>query len=90
MITCGADEEDNGIFIRHCLYSTAAAGGQAEGEFRVEVEAIGHVQHKNLEWLLGYCVEGIHRERIIWVFFFSLCLALGYIWVSEKLEIVHG
>jgi hypothetical protein len=36
--------------------------GQAEKEFRVEVEAIGHVRHKNLVRLLGYCVEGIHRS----------------------------
>ncbi|KAI8023140.1 putative receptor-like protein kinase [Camellia lanceoleosa] len=35
--------------------------GQAEKEFRVEVEAIGHVRHKNLVRLLGYCVEGTHR-----------------------------
>ncbi|XP_047324537.1 probable receptor-like protein kinase At2g42960 [Impatiens glandulifera] len=35
--------------------------GQAEKEFRVELEAIGHVRHKNLVRLLGYCVEGIHR-----------------------------
>jgi len=41
-------------FICHCR-------GQAEKEFRVEVEAIGHVRHKNLVRLLGYCVEGIHR-----------------------------
>ncbi|XP_065030169.1 probable receptor-like protein kinase At2g42960 isoform X2 [Musa acuminata AAA Group] len=32
--------------------------GQAEKEFRVEVEAIGHVRHKNLVRLLGYCMEG--------------------------------
>jgi len=25
------------------------------------VEAIGHVRHKNLVRLLGYCVEGVHR-----------------------------
>ncbi|CAI0449177.1 unnamed protein product [Linum tenue] len=30
-------------------------------EFRVEVEAIGHVRHKNLVRLLGYCIEGVHR-----------------------------
>ncbi|KAJ1385315.1 Serine/threonine-protein kinase, active site [Sesbania bispinosa] len=36
-------------------------GGQAEKEFRVEVEAIGHVRHKHLVRLLGYCVEGVHR-----------------------------
>ncbi|XP_072974105.1 probable receptor-like protein kinase At2g42960 [Typha angustifolia] len=35
--------------------------GQAEKEFRVEVEAIGHVRHKNLVRLLGYCVEGTNR-----------------------------
>ncbi|WOL17843.1 putative receptor-like protein kinase [Canna indica] len=35
--------------------------GQAEREFKVEVEAIGRVRHKNLVRLLGYCVEGAHR-----------------------------
>ncbi|KAI4306006.1 hypothetical protein L6164_029325 [Bauhinia variegata] len=35
--------------------------GQAEKEFSVEVEAIGHVRHKNLVRLLGYCIEGVHR-----------------------------
>ncbi|XVE89503.1 hypothetical protein DITRI_Ditri20bG0001900 [Diplodiscus trichospermus] len=35
--------------------------GQAEKEFRVEVEVIGHVRHKNLVRLLGYCIEGTHR-----------------------------
>ncbi|KAL0694577.1 hypothetical protein Bca4012_061757 [Brassica carinata] len=35
--------------------------GQAEKEFRVEVDAIGHVRHKNLVRLLGYCIEGTHR-----------------------------
>ncbi|XP_022999564.1 probable receptor-like protein kinase At2g42960 [Cucurbita maxima] len=38
--------------------------GQAEMEFRVEVEAIGHVRHKNLVRLLGYCVEGTHRMLV--------------------------
>ncbi|XP_008800690.1 probable receptor-like protein kinase At2g42960 [Phoenix dactylifera] len=38
--------------------------GQAEREFRVEVEAIGHVRHKNLVRLLGYCVEGTHRMLV--------------------------
>ncbi|KAJ8486178.1 hypothetical protein OPV22_018663 [Ensete ventricosum] len=38
--------------------------GQAEKEFRLEVEAIGHVRHKNLVKLLGYCVEGIHRVLV--------------------------
>ncbi|GAB4850749.1 hypothetical protein Ancab_030049 [Ancistrocladus abbreviatus] len=35
--------------------------GQAEKEFRVAVEAIGHARHKNLVRLLGYCIEGVHR-----------------------------
>ncbi|CAN8305758.1 unnamed protein product [Cochlearia groenlandica] len=35
--------------------------GQAEKEFKVEVDAIGHVRHKNLVRLLGYCIEGTHR-----------------------------
>lgn len=38
--------------------------GQAEKEFRVEVEAIGHVRHKNLVRLLGYCIEGVHRQDL--------------------------
>lgn len=43
--------------------------GQAEKEFKVEVEAIGRVRHKNLVRLLGYCAEGAHRYS---VFFFQL------------------
>ncbi|GFY95110.1 protein kinase superfamily protein [Actinidia rufa] len=35
--------------------------GQAEKEFKVEVEAIGKVRHKNLVGLLGYCAEGARR-----------------------------
>ncbi|XP_057783089.1 probable receptor-like serine/threonine-protein kinase At4g34500 [Salvia miltiorrhiza] len=35
--------------------------GQAEKEFKVEVEAIGKVKHKNLVSLLGYCAEGAQR-----------------------------
>ncbi|KAM7470108.1 hypothetical protein LguiA_008291 [Lonicera macranthoides] len=38
--------------------------GQAEKEFSVEVEAIGHVRHKNLVRLLGYCIEGTHRMLV--------------------------
>ncbi|KAJ0986935.1 hypothetical protein J5N97_005291 [Dioscorea zingiberensis] len=35
--------------------------GQAEKEFKVEVEAIGKVRHKNLVGLLGYCAEAAKR-----------------------------
>lgn len=38
--------------------------GQAEKEFKVEVEAIGRVGHKNLVRLLGYCVEGACRMLV--------------------------
>ncbi|XP_050234392.1 probable receptor-like serine/threonine-protein kinase At4g34500 [Mercurialis annua] len=38
--------------------------GQAEKEFRVEVEAIGKVRHKNLVRLLGYCAEGARRMLV--------------------------
>ncbi|MQM09159.1 hypothetical protein Taro_042028 [Colocasia esculenta] len=38
--------------------------GQAEKEFRMEVEAIGRVRHKNLVRLLGYCVEGAYRMLV--------------------------
>ncbi|XP_021731598.1 probable receptor-like serine/threonine-protein kinase At4g34500 [Chenopodium quinoa] len=35
--------------------------GQAEKEFKVEVEAIGKVRHKNLVGLVGYCADGAQR-----------------------------
>ncbi|KAJ8511827.1 hypothetical protein OPV22_002261 [Ensete ventricosum] len=38
--------------------------GQAEKEFKVEVEAIGRVRHKNLVRLLGYCVEREYRMLV--------------------------
>ncbi|KAL4180577.1 hypothetical protein AMTRI_Chr13g92750 [Amborella trichopoda] len=38
--------------------------GQAEREFRVEVEAIGKVRHKNLVGLMGYCAEGAQRMLV--------------------------
>lgn len=38
--------------------------GQAEREFKVEVEAIGKVRHKNLVGLVGYCAEGPQRMLV--------------------------
>ncbi|PRQ25405.1 putative protein kinase RLK-Pelle-RLCK-V family [Rosa chinensis] len=38
--------------------------GQAEKEFKVEVEAIGRVCHKNLVRLIGYRAEGAHRMLV--------------------------
>ncbi|CAL9121658.1 unnamed protein product [Musa textilis] len=38
--------------------------GQAEKEFKVEVEAIGKVRHKNLVGLVGYCAEGVKRMLV--------------------------
>ncbi|XAR72814.1 Non-specific serine/threonine protein kinase [Bertholletia excelsa] len=38
--------------------------GQAEKEFKVEVEAIGKVRHKNLVGLIGYCAEGARRMLV--------------------------
>lgn len=46
--------------------------GQAEKEFRVEVDAIGHVRHKNLVRLLGYCIEGTQRFLFILILKSSL------------------
>ncbi|KAH9603699.1 hypothetical protein KSS87_007450 [Heliosperma pusillum] len=38
--------------------------GQAEKEFKVEVEAIGKVKHKNLVGLAGYCADGAQRMLV--------------------------
>lgn len=38
--------------------------GQAEKEFKVEVEAIGKVRHKNLVGLVGYCADGAQRMLV--------------------------
>ncbi|KAL9996035.1 putative protein kinase RLK-Pelle-RLCK-V family [Helianthus debilis subsp. tardiflorus] len=51
--------------------------GQAEKEFRVEVEAIGHVRHKNLVRLLGYCIEGTQSwspGRLVHYYYAFSCL----------------
>ncbi|KAK9121641.1 hypothetical protein Syun_019258 [Stephania yunnanensis] len=46
------------------IESLFAILGQAEKEFKVEVEAIGRVRHKNLVRLLGYCMEGAYRMLV--------------------------
>ncbi|CAN8327546.1 unnamed protein product [Cochlearia groenlandica] len=38
--------------------------GQAEKEFKVEVEAIGKVRHKNLVGLMGYCADIVQRMLV--------------------------
>lgn len=61
-----------GVVYRGCLINGIPVAvkrllnnmGQAEKEFRVEVEAIGHVRHKNLVRLLGYCIEGTQRMLV--------------------------
>lgn len=48
-------------FVNYDYMCLCLSRGQAEREFKVEVEAIGRVRHKNLVRLLGYCAEGAHR-----------------------------
>ncbi|XP_010429930.1 PREDICTED: probable serine/threonine-protein kinase At1g01540 [Camelina sativa] len=56
----GVLEDKSMVAIKNLLNNK----GQAEREFKVEVEAIGRVRHKNLVRLLGYCVEGAHRMLV--------------------------
>ncbi|XP_042013975.1 probable serine/threonine-protein kinase At1g01540 [Salvia splendens] len=56
----GVLEEDHKVAVKNLLNNR----GQAEREFKVEVEAIGRVRHKNLVRLLGYCAEGTHRMLV--------------------------
>ncbi|ESQ37930.1 hypothetical protein EUTSA_v10028599mg [Eutrema salsugineum] len=56
----GVLEDKSMVAIKNLLNNR----GQAEKEFKVEVEAIGRVRHKNLVRLLGYCVEGAHRMLV--------------------------
>ncbi|KAH7853167.1 hypothetical protein Vadar_034167 [Vaccinium darrowii] len=53
--------------------------GQAEREFKVEVEAIGKVKHKNLVGLIGYCIEGARR-----------CLVYEYMDNGNLEQWLHG
>ncbi|KAF8406301.1 hypothetical protein HHK36_008386 [Tetracentron sinense] len=56
----GVLENNSQVAVKNLLNNR----GQAEKEFKVEVEAIGRVRHKNLVRLLGYCAEGAHRNRL--------------------------
>ncbi|XP_058091345.1 probable serine/threonine-protein kinase At1g01540 [Magnolia sinica] len=56
----GVLEDNSQVAVKNLLNNR----GQAEKEFKVEVEAIGRVRHKNLVRLLGYCVEGAHRMLV--------------------------
>ncbi|KAF7830610.1 putative serine/threonine-protein kinase [Senna tora] len=56
----GVLQDNTNVAVKNLLNNR----GQAEREFKVEVEAIGRVRHKNLVRLLGYCVEGAHRMLV--------------------------
>ncbi|GFP83930.1 probable serine/threonine-protein kinase at1g01540 [Phtheirospermum japonicum] len=56
----GVFEDNTNVAVKNLLNNR----GQAEREFKVEVEAIGRVRHKNLVRLLGYCAEGAHRMLV--------------------------
>ncbi|CAN4092679.1 unnamed protein product [Withania somnifera] len=56
----GVMEDSSKVAVKNLLNNR----GQAEREFKVEVEAIGRVRHKNLVRLLGYCAEGAHRMLV--------------------------
>ncbi|GMH04021.1 hypothetical protein Nepgr_005860 [Nepenthes gracilis] len=56
----GVLEDNTEVAVKNLLNNR----GQAEKEFKVEVEAIGRVRHKNLVRLLGYCAEGAQRMLV--------------------------
>ncbi|KAL3634159.1 hypothetical protein CASFOL_021213 [Castilleja foliolosa] len=53
-------EDNTNVAVKNLLNNR----GQAEKEFKVEVEVIGRVRHKNLVRLLGYCAEGAYRMLV--------------------------
>ncbi|XP_076908881.1 putative serine/threonine-protein kinase At1g01540 [Bidens hawaiensis] len=57
IVYSGVLADDTMVAVKNLLNNR----GQAEKEFKVEVEAIGRVRHKNLVRLLGYCAEGAQR-----------------------------
>ncbi|KAL9238204.1 hypothetical protein vseg_012664 [Gypsophila vaccaria] len=56
----GVMEDGSFVAVKNLLNNR----GQAEKEFKVEVEAIGKVRHKNLVGLVGYCADGIQRMLV--------------------------
>ncbi|VFQ86848.1 unnamed protein product [Cuscuta campestris] len=56
----GVLEDETMVAVKNLLNNR----GQAEKEFKVEVEAIGRIRHKNLVRLLGYCAEGVQRMLV--------------------------
>ncbi|KAG2720428.1 hypothetical protein I3760_02G034500 [Carya illinoinensis] len=60
IVYCGVLPDGTRIAVKNLLNNR----GQAEKEFKVEVEVIGRVRHKNLVKLLGYCVEGAYRMLV--------------------------
>uniref|UniRef100_A0A1D1Y8X3 non-specific serine/threonine protein kinase n=1 Tax=Anthurium amnicola TaxID=1678845 RepID=A0A1D1Y8X3_9ARAE len=56
----GVLEDNTQVAVKNLLNNR----GQAERDFKVEVEAIGRIRHKNLVRLLGYCAEGAHRMLV--------------------------
>ncbi|KAL0369909.1 UNVERIFIED_CONTAM: putative receptor-like protein kinase, partial [Sesamum angustifolium] len=84
-------EGDGVVYQGHLINGTPVAVkkllnnlGQAEKEFRVEVEAIGHVRHKNLVRLLGYCIEGTHSG------FMELCGSTGFLTWEARMKVLLG
>ncbi|GAA0161369.1 hypothetical protein LIER_17700 [Lithospermum erythrorhizon] len=60
IVYSGLFEDQSRVAVKNLLNNR----GQAEREFKIEVEAIGRVRHKNLVRLLGYCAEGAHRMLV--------------------------
>ncbi|KAI3774782.1 hypothetical protein L1987_49344 [Smallanthus sonchifolius] len=56
----GALQDGSTVAVKNLLDNR----GQAEKEFKVEVEAIGKVRHKNLVGLIGFCAEGAKRMLV--------------------------
>ncbi|XAR63029.1 Non-specific serine/threonine protein kinase [Bertholletia excelsa] len=56
----GVLEDNTRVAVKNLLNNR----GQAEKDFKEEVEAIGRAKHKNLARLLGYCMEGTYRMLV--------------------------